>query len=293
MSKIIYRNVSLYFRDKASVFFSLLSVLIVMLLYILFLSNVQVVSITEQIGATANKNNISYLINTWILAGILSITTVTSTLGALAFMVNDRENKIIKDFKSSPITNSTYPVAGVISSFIVGLTMSIIALLIYGVYIFIDTGYLFSLIIIVETLALIVVSTIMNAALMGLLVSFISTNNVYSSASLIIGTTIGFVNGLYIPIGELPDKIQTFIKLLPFAHIASMFRQILMKDSIPKTFDGAPVEAINTYKEIFGIILKWKNESIAFNISLIFVIAVFTISIILFFINFRRKREEI
>ena len=100
MSKLIFRNVSLYFRDKASVFFSLMSVFIVILLYIFFLSNVQVQSISQQMGGVINENNIAYLINTWVLAGLLSIMAVTTTLGALGFMVSDRENKIIMTLKA-------------------------------------------------------------------------------------------------------------------------------------------------------------------------------------------------
>ncbi len=292
MSKLIYRNISLYFRDKASVFFSLMSVLIVILLYVLFLSNVQVVSISQQIGGVVNDNNIAYLINTWILAGLLSITTVTSTLGAFGFMVSDYENKIIKDFKSSPLKISTYPTAAIISAVTVGVMMSLIAFFVYSVYMFIDTGYFFSFTIILKTLGLIFISTIMNAGLMGLMVSFIKSNNVYSSASLLIGTSIGFVNGLYIALGQLPSGIQTFIKLLPFSHIASQFRQVLMTDSIPIAFAGAPLKVIETYKEMFGVVLIYNKSVISMKWSLMFVIIVFTGSTLLFFLNFRRKQKS-
>lgn len=144
---------------------------------------------------------------------------------------------------------------------IVGILISIIAFIVYGLYIFINKGYYFSLIIILKTLGLIRISTFMNAALMGLLVSFFSTNSAFSAASLLIGTTIGFVNGLYIPVGQLSNTIQKSLNLLPFAHIASLFRQILMKDSIPLSFAGATLADINNYKENFVVILKWEETS--------------------------------
>lgn len=293
MGKLISRNIKLYFRDKNSVFFSLLSVLIVIVIYVLFLSTIQVESVSKQLNGTISGESISYLINSWVLAGMLSIITVTSTLGALGFMVNDREKKIVMDFKSAPLKTSTYPIAGVISAMIVGILISILAFIIYGLYIFIDTGYYFSLIIIFKTLGLILLSTFMSAALMGLLVSFFSTNSAFSSASLMIGTTIGFVNGLYIPVGQLSNTIQKSLNILPFSHMASLFRQILMKDSIPISFEGAPLSAVNNYKENFGVILKWGETSINFNFSITFIILVFLVSLVLFFANFKRKRQVI
>ena len=280
MGKLISRNIKLYFRDKSSVFFSLLSVLIVIILYVLFLSKIQVESVSAQLNGALSEGEISYLINSWVLAGMLSITTATSTLGALGFMVNDREKKIVMDFKSAPLKVSTYPIAGVISAMIVGILMSLVALIFYSLYIYIETGYYFTLTIILKTFGLILLSTFMNGALMGFLVSFFSTNNAFASASLLIGTTIGFVNGLYIPVGELSETIQKSLNLLPFSHIASLFRQVLMTDSMAVSFEGAPLAALNSYKENFGVILKWGETSINFNFSIIFIILVFLVSLI-------------
>ncbi len=289
MRKLIYRNVNLYFRDKASVFFSLIGALILILVYVLFLSNNQLNSVREQVSGLIKEENLSYLINTWILAGILSITTLTSSLGALGFMVNDKENKVIRDFKSSPLSMSTYPMAGVISAFIIGVIISLIVFIVYGLYIFVDTGYYFTLEIIIKTIGLIFISSMMNSSIMGLLVSFISTNSAFSAVSLIIGTSIGFINGMYIPIGQLSASIQRVLKLLPFSHIASLFRQVLMKDSIDITFSGAPQAAVDIYTNTLGVILEWKGEPISLTLSITFILAVFTVSLVLFFINFRRK----
>ena len=289
MRRLIYRNVNLYFRDKAAVFFSLVGALVLILVYVLFLSNNQLESVREQVGGQIKEENLSYLINSWILAGMLSITTLTSSLGALGFMVSDKENKVIRDFKSSPLSMSTYPIAGVISAFIIGVTISMIVFIVYGLYIFVDTGYYFSLGIIIKTIGLIFISSMMNASLMGFLVSFISTNSAFSAVSLIIGTSIGFLNGMYIPMGQLSDGMQRILKLLPFSHIASLFRQVLMKESIDISFSGGPQAAIDTYTDILGIILKWKEKAISLNLSMAFIIAVFIVSLVLFFLNFRRK----
>lgn len=293
IGKLIYRNVKLYFRDKAAVFFSLMGALILILVYVLFLSNNQLESVRQQVDGLIQEDDLSYLINSWILAGMLSIITVTSTLGALGFMVNDKEKKIIRDFKSSPLSMSTYPIAAVISAFIIGLIISVIVFMVYGAYIYMTTGYYFDLSIILKTIGLIVVSSIMNASLMGFVTSFISTNSSFAALSLIIGTSIGFMNGMYIPIGQLSDAMQKFLKLLPFSHIASLFRQVLMKESISVTFSGAPQVAIDNYREILGVVLNWKEEAISWKLSITFIVLVFLVFLVLFFINFKRKKQEV
>lgn len=293
LKKLVSRNFKLYFRDRMAVFFSLLAVLIVIVLYILFLSDLQVNTVNDQMHGSIDKDIISYLINSWILAGLLSITAVTSTLGAFGTMVNDREKKLIMDFKSSPLKNWVYPVAGIITAVIVGSIISIVSFVIYGIYIYADTGYSFSITQIGQCLGVIILSSFMSAALMGFLVSFFSTNSAFSSASLIVGTTIGFLNGLYVPMGSLPKNVQTVLKCLPFGHIASMFRRVLMSDSIKRCFKDAPDKTVDSYTHSYGVNLTWNGSDIAIHVSCIFIVAVLIVSLILMFLNYSRKKREL
>jgi multidrug/hemolysin transport system permease protein len=293
LRKLIYRNSKIYFRDRTSVFFSMLAVLIVIVLYILFLAKLQVDTVNQQTNGALNGDTLSYLINSWILAGLLSITTLTSTLGALGTMVNDRYTRIVMDFKSSPLSAMTYPVSCVISSFAVGTIISVMSFAVYGGYIYFDTGYSFSIEMILKCLGLICLSAMMSAALMGFMVSFFSTISAYSSASLIIGTTIGFLNGVYVPMGSLPENIQSVLKLLPFGHIASLFRRVLMQESIDLCFNNAPDSVRKTYTLDFAVNLDWNGNEISWHISILFIVGVLIVSLILFFINFRRKKQEI
>lgn len=290
---ITIRNLKLYFRDRLSVFYSLLSVLIVIVLYVLFLADLQISAINKATNNVLPEGDVSYLVNSWILAGLLSITTVTSTLGGFGTMVEDRVYKKIMDFKSSPVPRMVYPLANVATAFTVGTVISISGFVAYSALIYLKTGYLFSSGQILECLALICFSSLMNAALMGFMVSFFKTNSAYGSASLIIGSVIGFINGLYVPIGNLPEAVQALIKGLPFWHMASLFRQVLLKEPISLCFGNAPQSVLDGYIYEFGIRFKWGNEVVKPIVSLLFALGVFVLSIILFFINYRRKDTEI
>ncbi len=293
MSKLIYRNLALYFKDKVAVFFSLVGALILIGVYVLFLSENLSSSVISVVGDTLNKKDLAYLINSFILAGMLSITSVTSCLGALGFLVNDKEKKVIKDFKSSPLSFWTYPIAAVISGVVVGFIMSVISFSVYSLFIYFNTGYFYSVLTIIRTITLILIAAIMSSSLMGLIVSLLKTNSAFSSVSLLTGTLLGFVNGLYIPIGQMSNFMQNILKLLPFSHIATLFRKTLMEQAIIVNFQDAPVSALTNFKETLGVSLTFNNEPITLTYSLVFIGLITIVSLILFFISFRRKSESI
>ncbi|MCL2321009.1 MAG: ABC transporter permease, partial [Oscillospiraceae bacterium] len=96
MISLVKRNIKVFFRDRTSVFFSLLSVIIVILLYALFLGK-------SLKSSVQNISHVDFLMDSWVMAGMITVTSVTSTLGAFGVMVMDNNRKISKDFYSSPL----------------------------------------------------------------------------------------------------------------------------------------------------------------------------------------------
>src|SRR5208283_4812582 len=98
------RNIRIYVRNRTSVFFSFLSVIIIIALYVLFLGKVQVDGIRKAVG---DIQGIRPLVDSWIMAGLLSVNAVTITLGVLGTMVFDIEYKRFPDFVVSPISRAS------------------------------------------------------------------------------------------------------------------------------------------------------------------------------------------
>jgi multidrug/hemolysin transport system permease protein len=140
----------------------------------------------------------------------------------------------------------------IFSAFIIGVIMCIVALVLCQVYIVSGGGALFTGIQLLKIFALILLSTFSNTALVLFFVSFFQSNNAFSIASTIIGTVIGFLTGIYIPIGQLPAGVQTVIKLFPPSHSALLLRQVMMEDAINTGFAGAPADTIASFKELMG-----------------------------------------
>ena len=90
------RNLKLFFRDRAAVFFSLLAVFIIIGLYVLFLGE-------TVMGNLEGVSGGRFLMDSWIMAGLMAVTSVTTTMGAVAVVVDDRAKGIAKDFHTSPL----------------------------------------------------------------------------------------------------------------------------------------------------------------------------------------------
>ena len=249
MINFMKRNLLVFFKDKASVFFSLLSVFIIIGMYALFLGDVWTSSMTD----ITNARN---LMDCWIVAGLIAVTSVTTTMGAFGTMVEDKSKKIIKDIRSSPMPRVNIAGGYILSAFIIGVIMCVVALVLCQLYLLSEGGAMFTGLQLLKIFGIILLSTFSNTTLVLFFVSFFQSNNAFSIASTIIGTVIGFLTGIYIPIGELPAGVQTVIKVFPPSHSALLLRQVIMEDAFKTGFAGAPAEMVNGFKEMLGVTFK-------------------------------------
>ena len=251
MNALLLRNLRVYFRDKASVFFSLLSVLIIILLYALFLGDAWSSGSVFQ-GRAGVKN----MMDSWIMAGLLAVVSVTSTMGAFGIMVEDKSRKIMKDFASSPLSRAGLTGGYILSAFLIGLLMSLVTAVFAVIYMVARGGAFPGLPVLGKTMLLIIITSLSNTSLVLFLVSFINSSNAFSTASTLIGTLIGFLTGIYMPIGQLPEAVQSIIKVVPTSHAAALLRQTLMEEPLQKVFAGAPAEMVNAFNETMGVTLS-------------------------------------
>ena len=278
------RNLKVFFKDRSAVFFSLLAVFIIIGLYALFLGDVW----TENFNEVSNAR---VLMDNWIMAGILAVTSMTTTMGAFGIMVDDKFKKISKDFYSAPLKRSSITGGYILASFTVGIIMSLVAFVLAEIYILIQGGDLVSGLSFLKILGLIVLATFASTAVVGFLVSFFKSQNAFAAASTVIGTLIGFVAGIYLPIGMLPESVQMVIKVFPVSHAAVLFRQVMMEDAIVKGFKGAPVEAVSGFKEMLGVNFTFGDYEVSVWVSILILIGTGILFYILAILNMRRKSK--
>lgn len=278
------RNLKIFFRDRSAVFFSLLSVFIIIGLYVFFLGDVWSKSMSEMEG-------VRFLMDSWIMAGILAITSFTTTMGSLGALVEDKSNKIIKDFASSPIRASSISGGYILSSFVIGIIMSIVALILAQIYIVSSGGTLIGLFSLVKILGIIILTTITNISMVFFLVSFFNSNSAFTTASTIVGTLIGFLTGIYLPVGQLPSSVGLIIKLFPVSHGAALFRQVMMEVPLKETFAGAPIESVQAFEELMGVRFVINGVVITPLMSIAFLIITAVIFYIISIFRMRLKKH--
>lgn len=284
MITFMKRNLKLFFRDRSAVFFSLLAVFIIIGLYALFLGDVWVRDMGDITGARQ-------LMDSWLVAGLLAVTSVTTTLGAFGILVEDRVNKIYKDFYASPVKRSSITGGYLSGVFLIGVIMSVVALILCEVYVLINGGQLLSAARGIQVFGLILLSCLSNTAMMCFIVSFFKSQNAFTTASTIIGTLIGFIAGIYLPIGSLPGAVQTVVKVFPVSHTAVLFRRVIMEEPIGTSFAGIPAQYLTEFNESMGITFRFGDFTVTPWMSIAFLAVVAVIFYGLSIMNMARKRS--
>lgn len=224
---LLKRHLRLYFRDRASVFFSLLGVIIIMLLYILFLGNM-----LEGAAEDFASEDARFIMDSWIMAGVIAVASITTAMGAFGIAVNDKEKSILKDFQVSPIKRTTLLASYITATAIVGFVMSMLVLVFAEIYIVMYGGEWLSFAAFFKTIGLIALSVISSTSIVFFIITMIKTQNAFGTASSLMGTLIGFLTGIYIPIGNLPSSIQSVIKIFPLSHAVVLMRQVMMGEAL-------------------------------------------------------------
>ena len=261
---LIKRILIVFFRDKSNVLFSLLSVFIVIGLYILFLGRNMENALSAQLGIESNL--IGVVVSGIMLGGMVAVTSASSCMGAMGLSIADRD-RAAKDFLTSPIARRKITLGYVFGSSIIGFVMSMAALVLCVVYIASRGGGIPD----ITTLSMLVLTTILSVlcanSMVFLLTSLAKSREAFSALSAVIGTLIGFLMGVFIPIGQMPESVQWVIRIFPMSHAASMYRQLLADYELSNLFAAAPAEALDEIREFFGVVFVFGDFTSSFWMS--------------------------
>lgn len=265
---ITKRNLKIYFRDKGTIFFSLLSMLVVICLMMFFLGDMNVESITRILSefpgrdAAADEKNAELLVLSWTFAGILSINAVTVTLAAYSVMIKDRETGKLNSIYTSPISRTIITAGYVAAAWLVSVCVCLLTLTVTEIYGIIKGLEWFSFATHIKLIGMIMVNSFVYAALMYVLAMLAKTEGAWSGLGTVIGTLVGFLGGIYIPIGALSEVIGNMMKCTPIIYGTAMFRRVMTQEIVNTTFQGIPEEVVSEYCTAMGISLEIFDKKI-------------------------------
>ncbi|RSI86582.1 ABC transporter permease [Streptococcus mitis] len=267
MLALLKRNFILYFRNRSGVFFSLLGALISFLLYIIFLQK----NLTD---AWTQLPDNTKLLNNWLMGGTLAVTGITTSFTALTQMVQDRENQVDQDLFLTDLGSWGLQVSYLISSIIISFVMQVFMFAVMSLY-FRESPVISYL---PEITLIMLLSGLLSSVVNILLIYRFQSVDSLGKLATIVGTASGFLVGTYIPIGVLPDFAQIIMKCTPATYIASLYRQILMKERLETAFTGNS-RLLKEFQEKMGIQINWQElltkEETYFIVVIISLVAIF------------------
>lgn len=247
MLALLKRNFILYFRNRSGVFFSLLGALISFLLYIIFLQK----NLTDAWSQLPDNTN---LLNKWLMGGTLAVTGITTSFTALTQMVQDRENQVDQDLFLTDLGSWGLQVSYLISSIIISFVMQVFMFAVMSLY-FKESPVISHL---SEITLIMLLSSLLSSLINILLIYRFQSVDSLGKLATIVGTASGFLVGTYVPIGVLPDFAQIIMKCTPATYIASLYRQILMKEPLETAFTGNS-RLLKEFQEKMGIQINWQE----------------------------------
>ena len=252
MISLISRNTKCYFKNKFTFFTSLITPLILFVLFATFRKNIYIESfesIATEFEITIGKRALNGVTGAWLMSSILSVSSVTVAFCSNIIMVEDKMNASINDINVSPIKRTTVAVSYFISNFFVTFIVIVTIMLIGHIYLacvgwYIPVSDFFM--ILVDCICGILFGTL----LAGIVESFISSQGGISAVSTLVSSMYGFICGAYMPFSQFSEGLRNFLGLLPGTYGVGIMRNHYMNGYIDEIVKGAtdPTVADNLSK---------------------------------------------
>lgn len=262
--KLIKRNVKLFFKDKGMLFTSLITPIILLVLYVTFLANVYEQSLTENLpnSIELSKSVIDGFVASQLMSSLLAVSCVTVAFSSNFLMVQDKVNGTIKDFKTSPVKSSilslSYYIATLISTFII----SVLAMCACLGYVYIKGWYMSSsdvIMLFIDVVLLILFGT----ALSSVINFFLTTQGQITAVGTMVGAGYGFICGAYMPISSFSEGLQKVIMFLPGTYATSLIRNNSLRgvlDELNK--QGMPKIMIKSMRDVLDLNLYFFDKKV-------------------------------
>ncbi|MGM9626448.1 MAG: ABC transporter permease [Eubacteriales bacterium] len=228
---LIRRNTKLYFKDKAMFFTSLITPLILLVLYGTFLSGVFediFRSALEPAGFAVPDKLIGGCVGGELVSSLLAVSCVTVAFCSNLLMVQDKVSGARRDLTITPVKNSTLALGYYISTLLSTLLICFIASAVCLLYL----AYLGWYLTITDVLALLLdvcLLVLFGTALSSCIIFPLSTSGQGSAVGTIISAGYGFICGAYMPISQFSEGLQRIISFLPGTYGTSLLRNHAMR----------------------------------------------------------------
>lgn len=280
VSCLISRNIKLFFKDKGLFFTSLITPLILLVLYSTFLGNVYRDSFMMSIPEFLNidENIIDGCVGGQLMSSILAVSCVTVAFCSNMLMVQDKVNGAYNDIAVTPVKYSQVALSYYVATFTVTFIINIVALGACMIYLG-ATGWYLSVADVLFLILDIFLMVMFGTALSSVIGFFLSSQGQISAVGSIISSCYGFICGAYMPISQFSEGLQNAISLLPGTYGTSLFRNHSMRGALDALGDaGLPDEALNAIKDTIDCNIYFFDNKVS--IGAMFAVVCITVAVL-------------
>lgn len=292
---LVKRHTKVYFKDKGVFLPSLITPVILLILFITFLKNVYIDSIEAQIpdGMTLSSSILNGFAGSWLVSSILATSTITIAFCANMIMVQDKVNGGYKDITITPVKKSILNLSYYLSTAFVTAVVSFATFGIGVIYLAI-TGFYMSFGEVLLTMLDIIILVLFGTALSSIICLFLNSQGAISAVSTLISSMYGFICGAYMPLSQFSEGLRNVLMFLPGTYGTGLIRNHMMRGALREIkAQGLSDEIINGLSKSFDATLSFFGHDVGVGVMyLVLGITVMVLVGLFVFLGVLRKKSR-
>ena len=245
------RNCKLFFKDKGMFFTSLITPVILLVLYVTFLGKVYNDAFYSAMpeGFAVDGALIDGVVGGQLISSILAVCCVTVAFCSNLLMVNDKITGARHDLTVAPVKSSALALSYFFATFTATLIICLTALAVCLGYLAFAGWYLSAADVLLMLLD-VVLLVLFGTALSSLINAPLSTSGQGSAVGTVVSAGYGFICGAYMPISNFGEGLQKALSFLPGTYGTSLIRNHAMAGAYREmAAQGFPAEVVEAIKD--------------------------------------------
>ena len=227
LGSLTKRGLKLFFTDKGMLFSSLITPLILLVLYITFLAKVYKDSFLSSLEAAHVADFPQELIDATVggqlFSSLLAVCCITVAFCCNMTMVQDKVTGARKDLMMTPVKKSTLALSYYLSTFISTFIICLIAEGASFIYLA-NVGWYLSASDILLSLLDVFLLVMFGTALSSIVNFFLTSQGQISAVGTVVSAGYGFICGAYMPISQFGGGLQKVLSFLPGTYGTALIR---------------------------------------------------------------------
>ena len=265
LQALINRNRKLFFRDRGMLFSSLITPVLLFVLYATFLAKVYKDSFTSYLPKILHVSEklIDGAVASQLGAALLAVSCVTVTFCVNLTMVQDKASGARKDFDVSPVKRPVlylgYFCATVLNSLMVNVLALVLCLFYIG-----KMGWYLSATDLAWMVLDVLLLVLFGAVLSSIICYPLKTQGQMSAVGTIVSAGYGFICGAYMPVSNFGDGLQKLLSYLPGTYGTSLLKNHMLRGVFAQMKeDGFPKQSVTEIAKSLDCLPVFRGEVVS------------------------------